>query len=1238
MAGAIEVYPFEEITVQPFQWDYRENLEGNRYQGELQAWCLDRDSAPTLIRVRGYLLTAYLSLPEQWEPTDETLSVPIGAISWNKEKIEKVYGRLVELLDGKNNVRATSLKGNYCGPDGWDESDLQKRPLYYADGPRLFVKLFFRSQSALDHTRFRANKPFYPGFGNPRFSRIKCQIWEGDISPMQKYTSELNIAPSQWFNAKAIPVPLEKKISTLEKEFVIMGTNDVKGISDDETMQWETFPDILSFDIETYSANHKAFSNKYNSTDICFMISCIFQRAKHPETRKFYLIIVGDCPPVKDTEIIKVGDELGLIYSFCDLIKRLNPTVIVSYNGFGFDYPYLDARYYSAVNRGEAGEEWFECGRLKNHLPKMAKIEWKSGAFGQVNLKYLNLPGILNVDMYCVVKRERKLRKYTLDFVSKDILGEGKHDVKAIEMNQIVQAFIKLHPPGILHVDIDNTATITLPSATRIDENNEAEMDGNDSDDGDEDNEGILEATETERHINEVHDEQAEHTCSAADELKKHQRTLDLSTPDKILAEVSRFCEYCLQDAILTVGLFEKMLRWTAFHELSNAFRINIVDTYTRGQQLGFLSRIYYFASHNGVVITQRNTPIVKFKGGLVQTPIVGYTEDVFCLDFKSMYPNIMKERNIDFTTLIRPEMTPQVPTGDTENYKEVVIDLPDGNKKVFHFSRKFKGLIPMICADLIDRRNATRAILKKAKEPFIKELLDSRQLALKIAANSMFGVLGATGKYSIVEAAMSITSFGQTLIKRVADFVCGGGKAILIYGDTDSIMVKFNTPLKGMELQKHAERVTSDINKMLAGSEEHCALEVELEKGMNIFCLTAKRYAARLLKDGKPIPGEKGLLIRGIVLARRDNCQWQSDLYRALLIHIIDGVGDEESKFQEAIEMIDNALRELYQGKVPWDKLLIAREMKSGYKSASAMMKVFSEESKKSGKPIQVGDRIEYLFVVPKDNPSEKAAGRRMRLAEAYTEALDEGTAEKIDYDRYAFNILKNGIEQLFSIGFKNVLEKLDAKYIQLDYLRALQFVLEEIEIRKYTTGAGKAKRETIIESMWQYEYLRPRLQYFRDNEVVMKKEVLERYLIPSIVRRSVLPKLLNDNPRLTPMMVYKTIVPNLPLVKPEDLRSGTFRYITRRLKGIHKSRIDGYIVELYGTLYSTFNDVKDEIRKGKVLNHCETLVRSIKEYVDGFKSVGMEVDMTDVIGTFYRNVRILGEEIRKGIVLKHI
>ena len=105
---------------------------------------------------------------------------------------------------------------------------------------------------------------------------------------------------------------------------------------------------------------------------------------------------------------------------------------------------------------------------------------------------------------------------------------------------------------------------------------------------------------------------------------------------------------------------------------------------------------------------------------------------------------------------------------------------------------------------ELLSARKRAKADLKKAQDPLEKAVLDGRQLALKVSANSVYGFTGATvGQLPCLEISSSTTAFGREMIDHTKDMVekryttANGYKANadVIYGDTDSVMIKFNVP-----------------------------------------------------------------------------------------------------------------------------------------------------------------------------------------------------------------------------------------------------------------------------------------------------------------------------------------------------------------------------------------------------------------------------------------------------------
>lgn len=79
----------------------------------------------------------------------------------------------------------------------------------------------------------------------------------------------------------------------------------------------------------------------------------------------------------------------------------------------------------------------------------------------------------------------------------------------------------------------------------------------------------------------------------------------------------------------------------------------------------------------------------------------------------------------------------------------------------------KRKGLLAIVLEDLLAARKRARAELKVEKDPFKRAVLDGRQLALKISANSVYGFTGATvGKLPCLPISMSTTAFGRQMIE----------------------------------------------------------------------------------------------------------------------------------------------------------------------------------------------------------------------------------------------------------------------------------------------------------------------------------------------------------------------------------------------------------------------------------------------------------------------------------------
>ncbi len=170
--------------------------------------------------------------------------------------------------------------------------------------------------------------------------------------------------------------------------------------------------------------------------------------------------------------------------------------------------------------------------------------------------------------------------------------------------------------------------------------------------------------------------------------------------------------------------------------------------------------------------------------------------------------------------------------------------------------------------------------------------VLDKRQGALKVSANSMFGFLGAQngGLMPLLPGAMCICAIGRQLITAVNEYVKTKYNAKIVYNDTDSAMVDIPECKEAKDCDYWGNRLALEINgraeeKLDDGTIIPAVkglfpppLRVEFEKSMRLCLFKKKKYAYYLIaKNGDYIrdkdTGLPELGKKGIILARRDNC-----------------------------------------------------------------------------------------------------------------------------------------------------------------------------------------------------------------------------------------------------------------------------------------------------------------------------------------------------------------------------
>ncbi|MFD2166811.1 DNA polymerase II [Thalassotalea euphylliae] len=239
--------------------------------------------------------------------------------------------------------------------------------------------------------------------------------------------------------------------------------------------------------------------------------------------------------------------------------------------------------------------------------------------------------------------------------------------------------------------------------------------------------------------------------------------------------------------------------------------------------------------------------------GGYVMDSIPGLYANVLVLDFKSLYPSIIRTFFID-------------PMGLVEGLKAPATAVPGFDEAYFSRDEHF---LPAI----IDELWAERDIAKRQKNSALSQ-------AIKIIMNSFYGVLGSTGcRFFDPRLSGSITKRGHQILKTTKLWIEKIGYSV-IYGDTDSIFVHIGNehePNDARKLGKELEALINDKWHQLISEDYEVTskLEIEFETHFTKFFMptirgldvgTKKRYAGFVEKDG-----ERNIVFKGLETVRTD-------------------------------------------------------------------------------------------------------------------------------------------------------------------------------------------------------------------------------------------------------------------------------------------------------------------------------------------------------------------------------
>ena len=811
--------------------------------------------------------------------------------------------------------------------------------------------------------------------------------------------------------------------------------------------------------------------------DPIIQIGTVFYDYSKGETFR-HILVIGNkeglpeserCDDLEGITVEKCDTEKELLLGWRNIIKKMDPDFITGYNIFGFDFKYIYDRakvlfpchdkcsdYYHV--KGCPMKEFLNFGKMdstqwkaKDHNSKKCTMKTQklsSSALGDNTLNYIVMDGRILFDIQKEVQKGHNLESYKLDNVAAHFM-RGK-------LKSIVDKRVTVSDTGHLK----NGDYVSFRTHNNIGE--ELFEDGKKFKILRVEPKTLILQDELNLDLSEYHKVE---WCLNKDDISPQ----DIFDKHKYGGPSGRaeVAKYCVQDCELCIHLLMLLDIIPNNLGMANVSYVPASYIFLRGQGVkvtSVVSRVcaerntkipelmkiprlndYIKMYKNGLsdkviiekmsedeggrswereewlkrVKIQAENGIEGYEGAIVLDPTPGiYLDDpVSVLDYASLYPSSIIEKNISHETLIEdPGLLEEIGEDNyhTISYQDWIyrnkgkgdtIEKIDAgtqttcyfmkpeymkSKGMFQEGEKEMGIIPAVLRHLLDARKRTRGLIKQTDDEFKKKVLDGLQLAYKVTANSVYGQLGAkTSTVYKMSLAACTTSVGRSRIDDASRGVKlwaekkGYPEPDVVYGDTDSVFVKFSRYkdgklLEGKEALKHCiqcgqeagEYITKGILKLedADGDEEIVEEEpllchpqdLEYEKTFWPFILISKK---RYTGDKYEFSTEEcKRTSMGIVLKRRDNAP--------IVKHVFGNVIEKimiEKDFNSALEWLKQTLLEVRSAEFSLRYFVITKSLRGYYKNPQSIAhKVLADRMavRDPGNKPKSNDRIPYAYI----------------------------------------------------------------------------------------------------------------------------------------------------------------------------------------------------------------------------------------------------------------------------------
>lgn len=775
-----------------------------------------------------------------------------------------------------------------------------KKKLYYANmGENMKKRLFpfllcsFMCMADIDALRIKLRKPLnITGIGC-----ISLKTHEHNARPILQLTSLRKLSTAGWIKFNGIRVQEEDQITRCKYEYKVNWKT-----LEPEKKDMVPRPLIMGYDIEVNSTIPNSMPKPERPGDKIFQISCVFKKQGEPETKSKKILLSLGKPDKKitgaDVNIRCFKTEYELMIGFAELVKEKQPNLAIGHNIFKFDIPYMIER----ANFLFCLDSFEKQGFAKYVKPKIQEIDWSSSAYGNQKFCFMDMEGIIYVDLYPLIQRDYKLPNYKLSTIAKHFLKNQTKDpldargifkcykigmeggVKGSKAMGIVGKYCVQDSNLVVNIFEKMTAWIGL-----------CEMSG-------------------------VTGVPIVSLFTQGQQLKVFSQVYRKATHENIVVESDVYNTKADEHYVGAVvfppiaGLYYKVVPFD-FNSLypTTIIAYNISwDTLVLDEGVpDHLCHIMEWEDHVGCV----HDPKEVRKKEL--TDIIGkFEEEIKKYRIKrdaakGANKDPFKKKIADLALECKPYKTERTELKKTNTKHKMCV------KRRFRWLKAPLGILPEILTNLLEARKIAKDRLKTIKKELqtttnpeeiislkiLAEVLDQRQNALKISANSAYGAMGvAKGRLPFMPGAMCTTYKGRISVQLAAKAIQEEHGGVLIYGDTDSNYVSFPHLETAKECWDYSIKVAEEVSKKFPKPMKLAFEDIIYWK---FLLIVKKRYMCLAC-------GEDGVISddvkkKGVLLQRRDNCEFIRKVYGDIVMDIFN-----EKKPKDVLYKIIDFIRKL--------------------------------------------------------------------------------------------------------------------------------------------------------------------------------------------------------------------------------------------------------------------------------------------------------------------------------------